>query len=97
MRDTWDEVHDQVVEKPRYHFLRTLGIQLEEVEDDLDRGDLPHAAKEMVDIISVTLNWMRWLGLSAEDIAKVIKTRTETRYLGQAQDILDKYWKEYAI
>ena len=97
MRDAWDRVHDQVMAKPSSHFRISIGIQMDEVDKEIAKGNGSHAAKEMVDILSVTLNWMRWLGLSAGEIAHVIRARAADRYEGQAQNILDKYAKKFGI
>lgn len=79
------------------HFQTTLLVQILEVRESLAAGDREHAAKEVNDIISVALNWSRWLGLSAEEIAAVAEARGGQRYEGQTKDILIRYCEKYGI
>lgn len=97
--DAWTEVEEQVrSEKPLSHFLRVMEIQFEEITEHLAAGRRDKAINEAVDILSVTLNLLRWLGCSrAEDIAEAITARAQNRYAGRVQEILDKYQTMYGV
>lgn len=95
--DAWTLLADKIRNRPPDHFQTTLLVQIIEVREQLARGDWMHAAKEMNDIISVALNWMRSLGLNDEDIARIATIRAATRYEGQVVDIMDTYQKKYDI
>ena len=69
------------------HFTATILTQLEEVE--MEPRDT--RAKEIIDIISVSLNWLRWLGLTPKDIAEQVRARAAKRYAGQGDAIFEKY------
>lgn len=95
--DAWSEGHDRCMSFSPDHFQTTLLIQIIEVREQLALGDDEHAAKEMNDIISVTLNWMRWLGFEPQDIARIAEERGTLRYKGQVHEIMDKYCARLGI
>ncbi|QVJ02275.1 hypothetical protein KGD82_06245 [Nocardiopsis eucommiae] len=63
----------------------------------LKNNDREAMAREMVDIISISLNAMRWLGCSPEEIKEIAISRAKLRMEGQSLSILDKYQKIYNI
>ncbi|MET8449935.1 hypothetical protein [Streptomyces sp. NPDC005209] len=95
--DAWQEVHDEVADKPLSHFRRATDIQFDELEEHLAVGDRDAAAREVVDIISIALNTMRWLGHTPAEIAEIARARAEHRMKGQAAQILAKYREKYGI
>ncbi|MFI2203579.1 hypothetical protein ACH47Z_22935 [Streptomyces sp. NPDC020192] len=95
--DAWQEAHDEVTRKPLSHFRRATDIQFDELEEHLAAGDTEAAAREMVDIVSIALNTMRWLGLTPEEIGEIARARAEHRMKGQAHQILAKYQERYGI
>ncbi len=95
--DTWSEVQEQVLDKPLSHFMPTITIQMLEVYEHVASGRVDKAINEVVDILSVSLNWLRWFGLDDVEIAEAIRARTATRYEGKAQEILDKYAATWGI
>ena len=95
--DAWTEVEASILKLPADHFQTTLLTQILEVREALALDNKSHAAEEVCDIISVALNWLRSLGLTEADIAKVLQSRSEKRYVGQAAAIMRKYQKRYGI
>lgn len=95
--DAWSELDDYIRTLHADHFQTTLLTQILEVREQLALGDLEHAAKEMNDIISVTLNWMRAIGLDSAGIAATARARGKLRYAGQVKEIMARYQKKYGI
>ena len=82
----WSKTWDIWKSYPDAHFAYAIEQQLEELDD----CDDDHKAKELVDIMSITLNWMRQLGLTPEEIAQAVMNRARTRY-NNTEEILVKY------
>ena len=95
--DAWNEADADIRSKPLSHFRRATEIQFDEIESHLKNNDREAMAREMVDIISISLNTMRWLGCSPEEIIEIAISRAKLRMEGQALSILDKYQKIYNI
>lgn len=95
--DAWQEAHDEVTRKPLSHFRRATDIQFDELEAHLAAGDRGAAAREVVDIISIALNAMRWLGHTPAEVGEIARSRAEHRMKGQALEILAKYQDRYGI
>jgi hypothetical protein len=95
--DAWGELEGYMRTFPPDHFQTIILTQIIEVREQLALGDLEHAVREMNDIISVALNWMRSLGFSAEDIARIVRGRAANRYVGQVRDIMETYQAKYGI
>jgi len=85
--DAWDEVHNRLMVQPETHFTSTILTQLEEAEAE----PRDTRAKEVIDIISVSLNWLRWLGYGPEMVAQAVQDRAAKRYVGQGEAIFEKY------
>jgi hypothetical protein len=95
--DAWDEAHGRVRNKPLPHYQRALEIQFEELEGHLRADDHDRASREAIDIISVALNLLRWLGHQPPEINDLARSRADQRMKGQAHQILDKYQRIYGI
>jgi len=95
--EAWDEAHDEIVGKPLSHFQRAVEVQFEELDAHLAAGDRAAAAREAVDIISIALNSLRWLGYQPEDVGEIACSRAEQRMRGQALAILGKYQRLHGI
>ena len=93
--DIWDQVNDRVVQLPPAHFAASLIIQIAEALEHIKDGDKAAATKEVVDIISVSLNWLRAFGLDRRGIEELILLRL-SRYADPVA-IMDKYRKVYGI
>jgi hypothetical protein len=95
--DAWDKVGNEIRKKSFEHFPRAVEIQFEEMRKHLHNHDRQAAAREAVDVISIALNTMRWLGYQPEEIAQIARDRAERRMRGQTPSILEKYRSEYGI
>lgn len=95
--EAWDEAHDEVVGKPLSHFRRAVELQFDELEGHLKAEDRAAAVREAVDVISIALNTLRWLGCKPDEVAEIAHLRAENRMRGQALAILDKYERLYGI
>ena len=82
----WDKTWDVWKDYDEGHFAHAVYHQLLELTEIPDA----HKPKELVDIISIVLNWMRVIGMTPEDIAQTVMDRARTRY-SDTQEILDKY------
>lgn len=98
--NAWDdpEVQAQVCTKAWSYFPKVISIQFQEAWGHHLEGEGEKSANEVVDILSVCLNWLRWMGhTTPESVAERIRTRAANRYEGQAQAILDKYARKYGL
>lgn len=95
--DAWEEVRSDIAGKPLSHFRRAIEIQFDELDQHLARENRDAAAREVIDMISIALNTMRWLGYGPSEIAEIARIRARQRMRGQAQSILDKYEDRYGI
>lgn len=93
----WNEVDEEIRAKNFEHFPRAVQIQFEEMRQHLSKGDKQRAAREVVDVISIALNTLRWLGFGPEDIAEIARDRANRRMRGQTAGILEKYQVKYDI
>lgn len=95
--EAWDEVGDEIRDKPFGHFPRAVEIQFEDMREHLDNADRSAAAREAADVISIALNTLRWLGYGPEEIAQIARDRAAVRMRGQTSAILEKYQNVYGI
>lgn len=58
-----NDAHDDLIRKPLSHFERCIEIQFEEMRQHLAQGNKEAAAREAADIVSIGLNYLRWLPL----------------------------------
>lgn len=95
--EAWEEVRPDIAAKPLSHFRRAIEIQFDELDQHLARADRDAAAREVIDMISIALNTMRWLDYNPVEIAEIAKARAQQRMKGQTRSILDKYEDRYGI
>jgi len=95
--EAWNEARDEIINKPLSHFKRAVEVQFEEITEHLAVGDRAAAGREIVDVISIAFNSLRWLGYQPQDVAEIVRSRVEWRMRGQALAILDKYQRLYGI
>jgi hypothetical protein len=95
--EAWEGVKSEIAGKPLYHFRRAIEIQFDELEAHLAEGNRDAAAREVIDMVSIALNTMRWLSFEPAEIAEIARMRAIRRMKGQAQAILDKYQRQYGI
>lgn len=95
--EAWEEVRSDIAGKPLSHFRRAIEIQFDEIDEHLAGENRDAAAREVIDVISIALNTMRWLDYSPTEIAETAKMRAQQRMKGQARSILDKYEDKYGI
>lgn len=94
--DAWVPHHQFIDGIPSVYFDILQKIQLNEIEDHEEAGDPPEKVNnEIVDMMSIGLNWLRSRGLDDQGVADAIKARL-TRY-ADTQGIIDKYNREYGI
>lgn len=93
--DFWTPVISDIKHKPVGHFLAVIPLQVAEAMEQIKSGDARHAAAEVVDCISVCINWLRWMGYDDEGIAQAMAERA-TRYV-DAKGIIEKYERTYGV
>ncbi|UOX92448.1 hypothetical protein MUY14_18160 [Amycolatopsis sp. FBCC-B4732] len=93
----WDAVDEELKAKPLGHFERSIEIQFEEMREHLAAGDRDAAVREAVDVVSIGLNCLRWMGLDPTEVAEAVRSRTDTRMQGKTHEILDKYQRLHGI
>jgi hypothetical protein len=89
--EVWNPAHDQMVGKEVEHFRDAYAAQLPELVAHFRAGDTRRAANEAVDMISISLNFMRRLGYKPTEIVEIVQDRAERRMAGQTEEILRKY------
>ncbi len=96
MFDAWIPVTDFVDGIPDVYFRNILTIQMNEIDDHVcDMAPMEKVINEMVDIISVTFNWMRSKGLDDQGIADAVVRRTSR--FADVQAIMDSYNERYGL
>ena len=95
--DAWEEVRPELAGKPLSHFRRAIEIQFDELDGHLENGEREAAAQEIIDMISIALNTLRWLDYQPDEIAEIAERRARRRMEGQTRSILDKYKDWYGI
>lgn len=95
--EAWNEAHEEIKQKPLSHFRKATDIQFDELEGHLAAGDRDAAAREIVDVMSIALNTLRWLEYEPAEVGDLIRDRAELRMKGQARQILKKYRHQYGI
>lgn len=89
--DMWRSQARLIRELSFEHYILTLEAQIEEISQHYRDKNEEGVLKELADVISVTLNFFRWFGLSNEAIREVMLNRWETRYKGKTREIILKY------
>jgi hypothetical protein len=93
----WNESDEAIKQKPLHHFQRAIEIQFEELEAHIAAGDREAAAREATDVISISLNMLRWLGYEPAEVSDIVRSRAELRMRDQTDKILGKYARLYGI
>ena len=94
--NAWIPHHDFIDGIPNVYFEMLQRIQLNEINDHEAAGAPPEKINnEIVDMMSIGLNWLRSRGLTAQGVADAIEARL-IRY-ADTQAIIDKYAREYGI
>lgn len=94
--DAWEEHRDFIDGLPNVYFQNIISIQFNEIEDHEEQGRPPEkVANEIVDIMSLCLNWLRSKGLDDQGVADAIAARLP-RYTDTAA-IIEKYAEEYGL
>ncbi len=94
--NNWSPATEYVDGIPDIYFRNVLTIQMNEIDDHHEAGaPLEKKINEMVDIISVTFNWMRSHGLNDKDVAEAVKRRT-AQFI-DCQEIMDSYNERYGL
>ena len=86
--DAWAPAHDRVMIQPVSHFPEVIRIQVEEALAESPKS--LRQVNEIIDIISVALNWLRWTGLDDAAIADFVRSRAQNRYF-DPDAIFEKY------
>jgi hypothetical protein len=89
--EVWDPEHEVMREKKLDHFVAAYERQITEFTNHHQAGDYDRAANEAVDMMSISLNYMRMLGYSPSEIAQTVRDRAKLRMEGQTKEILRNY------
>jgi hypothetical protein len=89
--EVWNPAHDQMVAKEVEHFRDAYAAQLSELVTHFEAGETRRAANEAVDMISISLNFMRRLGYTPTQVVEIVRDRAKRRMAGQTEEILRKY------
>ncbi|OHV50445.1 hypothetical protein BCD48_10570 [Pseudofrankia sp. BMG5.36] len=74
-----------------------MDIQFDEIEAHLESSNRRGAECEVIDMISVAINLMRWLGNGPEGIGELARSRAEHRMKNRTASILEKYQSLYGV
>jgi len=89
--NAWDPAHQEMLTKEPEHFYVAWQVQVDELQQHLRDKNKRAALNEMVDIISISLNFMRNMGCSPADVAELVRERADKRMKDQTAEILKKY------
>ncbi|MBP2320146.1 hypothetical protein JOF56_000531 [Kibdelosporangium banguiense] len=87
----WNPEHEVMRQKELDHFAHAYERQIKELSNHHLAGEYDRAANEAVDMMSISLNYMRMLGYSPSKIAQTITDRAKLRMEGQTKEILRNY------
>ncbi|KKN15243.1 hypothetical protein LCGC14_0988110 [marine sediment metagenome] len=88
--EVWDGEDKQIKSQSFSHFTSLYLGQLQELLSHHNTGNTQGAINEAIDFMSVSMNFLRWSGLSVHEIYDAIKNRIDTRYRGKVRAILDR-------
>ena len=71
--------------------------QLQELLSHHNQGNKQGAINEAIAFMSVSMNFLRWSGLNAHEIADAIKDRIDTRYRGKVRAIINRDAGRYGV
>jgi hypothetical protein len=91
MWDVWSEVQDLNMQFDTTHYWDLITDQIIEITTHLREGHPEKAKNEMVDIISIAMNWLRRMGVSTpQELADCIEARVKERYVGKVREIVER-------
>lgn len=94
--DAWNDQENFIDGMPNIYFENVIRIQFGEIDDHAEAGHPPEKTNnEIVDILSICLNWLRSRGLDDKGVAAAIEARL-TRF-ADTETIVQKYNKEYGL
>ena len=98
--DSWEPHRNFIDGLPNIYFENIIQIQFNEIADHTGAGEPSEKVNhEIVDIISICLNWLRSRGLDDQGVADAIRTRAP-KYsdVGEgAAGIIERYNREYGL
>jgi len=89
--DTWLESHELIMNLPFDHYMVCVKEQLREAFLHYHQGKPDKAMNEVVDLISVSINWLVWFGQYKEDIRELVVNRVTSRMKDKTREIIEKY------
>lgn len=89
--DAWDPAHQEMLAKDPEHFYAAWRVQVDELRQHLRDNNKRAALNEIVDVISISLNFMRNMGCSPADVAELVRERADKRMRNRTAEILRKY------
>ena len=95
--DVWDDNHDAIREQTFEHFRQLYEEQLRELVEHRSRMERDKMINEAVDFFSVSMNFLRWLGLGPDEIVEAIHNRVENRYAGKTTAIMTRDSKRFGV
>ena len=97
--DVWTPAAD--IARDRGYFARVAEAQVAEIEHQINlatrgvSGAREAAWAEMVDLIAVALDWMRFTGVTKGEVEGYISDRVKFRYRNNTKKIVEKYNHPY--
>lgn len=101
MWTAWTPAQDLNKQFTDEHFEDLLDRQIEEIFDHTDNNNTSGRLNEMIDIMSIAMNWIRQSGVQEfAEFEKIMYARVLNRYLNQTQaivkrDIVEYNWELY--
>ncbi len=94
--NAWSNQAEFVDGLPNIYFENVIRIQFNEIDDHVEDGCLPvKINNEIVDIMSICMNWLRSRGLDDQGVADAIRARSPR--FDDTQSIIDKYADLYGL
>jgi predicted component of type VI protein secretion system len=89
--EVWNPEHEVMRRKELDHFVHAYERQIKELTNHHQVREYDRAANEAVDMMSISLNYMRMLGYSPSEVAQKVQDRAKLRMEGQTKEILRNY------
>jgi hypothetical protein len=89
--EVWNSEHENIVNSDHQLFHNAIIAQLTEIKEHLAKGEEQRAVDEVIDMISISQNWLRKFGLDKLGVARAISSRARDRYEGKTRMIMKKY------
>ena len=98
--DSWTPQQDFIDGLPDIYFRNVITIQFNEIDDHVEAGNPPEKVhNEIVDIMSICLNWLRSKGLDDQGVAAAITARAP-KYSDTGEGtaaIIERYNRVYGL